>query len=187
MKDREIVDLFLQRSEAAIGEAQRKYGRYLRAIAMRILDDGPDADEVVNDTYLGAWNSIPPHEPEDLAGFLGKIARQSAIKRWRRRNAAKRGGETALALDELSEAVSPGGDPERELEAAELGRALDRFAAALPEAQRRVFLCRYWYLDPIADIAERFGYSESKVKSMLMRTRKKLKRFLCEEGVIDEQ
>ena len=99
MKDREIVELFLERSEAAIREAESRYGRYCRAIALRIVGSERDAEEVVSDTWLGAWNAIPPHEPEDLRTFRGKITRQNAIKCWRRRSAAKRGGETALALD----------------------------------------------------------------------------------------
>ena len=143
MEDREIVELFLRRSEAALNERERKYGRYCRAIAGRILGSDSEAEECVNDALMGVWSSIPPHRPEDLAGFIGKITRQLAIKRWRRKNAAKRGGETALALEELSECLSAG--------------------------------------------AKRFGYGESKVKSMLARTRGKLRRFLTEEGVIDEQ
>lgn len=187
MEDREIVELYLTRSETALGETQKKYGRYCRAIAGRILGNDGEAEECVNDALMGAWRSIPPHRPEDLAGFLGKITRQLAIKRWRRRNAAKRGGETAIALEELSECVGSGGDPAEEAEAGELREALDRFIASLPEREKRVFLCRYWYLDPIADIAARFGYGESRVKSMLARTRKKLRKHLIEEGVMDER
>ncbi len=187
MEDREIVELFFSRSEVALRETERKYGRYCRAIAGRILGSDSEAEECVNDALMGAWSSIPPHRPEDLAGFIGKITRQLAIKRWRRKNAAKRGGETALALEELSECVSSGDGPEESAEAGELREALDRFIATLPEREKRVFLCRYWYLDPIADIARRFGYGESKVKSMLARTRGKLRSFLIEEGVIDEQ
>ena len=186
MKDREIVELFLERSEAAIREAESRYGRYCHAIALRIVGSERDAEEVVSDTWLGAWNAIPPHEPEDLGTFLGKITRQNAIKCWRRRSTARRGGETALALEELSGEIPSGGDPQTEAEAKELVQALDRFVRELPTAEKRVFLCRYWYLDPVADIAERFGYSQSKVKSMLARTRKKLKKSLIEEGLIDE-
>ncbi len=187
MKDREIVELFLKRSQTAITEAEEKYGRYCRAIAGRILGNDADAEEAVADTWLGAWNAIPPHEPEDLGTFLGKITRQNAIKRWRRRNAAKRGGETALALEELAEVAPSRSDPQAEAEASELADALNRFVSRLPAAEKRVFLCRYWYLDPVADIAARFGFTESKVKSMLARTRKRLRKHLVEEGLIDEQ
>lgn len=186
MKDADIVELYLARSEAAIRETQTKYSRYLGAIAMRILADESDADEVVSDTYLAAWNAIPPHAPENLAAFLGKLTRQLAIKRWRKRNARKRGGETELALEELGECVPSGEDPEREAQARELGGVLNDFVAALPDTERRVFLCRYWHLDPIDDICRRFGFSRSKVKSMLARTRKKLRKHLIEEGIIDE-
>ena len=185
MKDREIVELFLKRSEKAIREAENKYGRYCLSIAQWITASERDAEEVVSDTWLGAWNAIPPHEPSDLRTFLGKITRQNAIKCWRRRSAAKRGGETALALEELAGDIPSGGDPQAQAEAKELTQALDRFVRELPTAEKRVFLCRYWYLDPVADIAERFGYSQSKVKSMLARTRKKLKKLLLEEGLTD--
>ena len=186
MKDREIVELFLKRAERAIREAENKYGRYCLSIAERITGSQRDAEEVVSDTWLGVWNAIPPHEPEDLRTFLGKITRQNAIKCWRRRSAAKRGGEMSLALEELAGDIPSGGDPQTQAEAKELIQALDRFVRELPTAEKRVFLCRYWYLDPVADIAERFGYSQSKVKSMLARTRKKLRRSLTEEGLIDE-
>ena len=186
MNDREIVELFLKRSETAIRETESKYGRYLETIAMRILGDESDAAEVVSDTCLAAWNAIPPHEPENLAAFLGKLARQTAIKRWRKRGAQKRGGETTLALEELGECVPSRESPEREVEARELREAVGAFVSALPDTERRVFLCRYWHLDPINDICRRFGFSQSRVKSMLARTRKKLRKHLLEEGIIDE-
>ena len=184
MNDREIVELFLKRSETAIRETESKYGRYLETVAMRILGDASDAAEVVSDTCLAAWNAIPPHEPENLAAFLGKLARQTAIKRWRKRGAQKRGGETALALEELGECVPGGTDAGAEAELSELTGAIDRFLGTLPGTERDVFVCRYWFLASVEEICGQFGFGESRVKSMLSRTRKKLKRHLKEEGMI---
>lgn len=186
MKDREIVELFLARSETAIHETQTKYARYLRAVAVRILGDDAEAEETVNDAYLAAWNAIPPHEPADLATFLGKLTRRLAIKRWRKETAQKRGGGAATALEELGECIPSGASPEREAEARELAGVVNAFVASLPDTERRVFLCRYWHMDPVDDICRRFGFSESKVKSMLARTRKKLRKHLIEEGIINE-
>lgn len=187
MEDKQIVDLYWQRSERAIDETARKYGGYCYAIAKGILDDTEDARETVNDTYLGAWNSIPPHKPLVLSTYLGKLTRRYALKRRERQSAQKRGsGEVALALEELSGCIPSGDSPQRHVEQRELTASLDRFLGTLPPVQRRVFVCRYWYLDPISDIAERFGFSQSKVKSMLHRLRKQLKQHLEREGLYDE-
>lgn len=183
MEDSRIVDLYWQRSQEAITQTAKKYGRYCFSIAYNILENGGDAEETVNDTWLGAWNAMPPHRPQFLSTFLGKITRRIALKRWEASHAAKRGGgETALALEELSGCI-PGKDIDEELDAAELSRVLRSFVRELPQTERRVFVCRYWYLDPIADIAKQFGFSQSKVKSMLLRTRNKLKKELEKEGI----
>lgn len=187
MKDREIIDLYWARADEAIGETQAKYGKYCYSVALRILKDPDDAKEVVNDVYLGAWNSIPPHRPAELATFLGKLTRRLAIKKWQKDRAQKRGGgEVALALEELGDCIPSDQSPEREVEAGELGRAVRDFVADLPSNERNIFVCRYWYLDPITQICRQYGFSESKVKSMLHRTRKKLKKHLIKEGFIRE-
>ena len=184
MEDSQIVALYLERSERAIDETAAKYGNYCFSIAKNILGNSEDAEEAVNDTYIGAWNAIPPHRPAILSSFLGKLTRRIAIKRWRKSQAQKRGGgETTLALEELAGCIPAADSPEREMETAELSQVLNRFVQELPQPERNVFLCRYWYLDPIRDIAQRFGFSQSKVKSMLARTRKKLQTHLQKEGI----
>lgn len=185
MEDSRIVELYWDRSERAISETSSKYGAYCYAIAYHILADAGDADESVNDTYLGAWNSMPPHRPSVLSTFLGKLTRRISINRWRERRAEKRGGgQVPLALDELAEAVGAPDTPEQALDARELAAAVDRFLAALPELERDLFVCRYWFLAPVALLSEKFGFSLSKTKSMLFRTRQKLRTHLEKEGFI---
>ena len=184
MEDARIVDLYWARSETAINETSAKYGKYCYTIAHNILANREDADESVNDTYLAAWNSMPPHRPAILSTFLGKITRRISIDKWRSRSAEKRGGgEIFLALDELSECISSHNSVEQEIEAAELGKAIDCFVMALPLMERRVFICRYWYLDSIASICQQFGFSQSKIKVMLHRTRKDLRSYLERQGI----
>lgn len=184
MEDSQIIALYFQRDERAIDETARKYGKYCFSIAHNILGNREDAEEAVSDTYLGAWATIPPHKPVVLSTFLGKIARRTALKRWEKNRTRKRGGgELPLALEELSEFLSDGNTPETAIETAELTQLLNEFLRRLPKTERTVFVCRYWYLDPIADIAKRFGFSQSKVKSMLARTRKKLATSLQREGI----
>ena len=184
MEDAAIVELYWQRQERAIAETKTKYGTYCHAIARRILNDALDAEECVNDTYLGAWNAMPPHRPASLGTFLGKITRNLSLKRWRARSAAKRGsGEVALSLDELQECAGSRNDVEEQVEAEELARMIDTFLADLPADDRRMFVCRYWYFDAVGEIAERFGFTQSKVKMSLKRTRDKLATYLEKEGV----
>lgn len=183
MEDSTIIDLYWRRSERAISETAAKYGKYCYAIAYNILSNAEDADESLNDTYLGAWNSMPPHRPSILATFLGKITRRTALKRWRDGSRQKRGGgEAALALDELGECVPSEKNVEQALFAAELAASLNHFVGELPETERRVFLRRYWYLDSIQTISQDFDFSQSKVKSMLHRIRGRLLLHLEQEG-----
>lgn len=184
MEDHEIVSLYWRRSETAIQETQSKYGSYCSAIAYGILFSHEDAAEVVNDTYMSAWNSIPPHRPSVFRTFLGKITRRIAIDRWKEAHADKRGGgEMPLALDELGDCIPAPGLVEHEIEKLRLTAALNSFLRQLPNTEQRVFICRYWYLDSIAAISAQFHFSQSKVKSMLSRTRKKLKIYLEKEGI----
>ena len=185
MEDSQIIELYFARSEQAVREAAAKYGRYLTTVAGNILPDSRDAEEAVNDAWLAAWSSIPPHRPQSLGAYLAKLTRRAALKVWRVKDAQKRGGGQAEAvLEELSELLPGGDDPVRAVEARELTEALDRFLAALPDTERRVFLRRYWYMDAIAQIAQRFGFTQSKVKSMLARTRAKLLAHLEKEGLL---
>ena len=182
--DEEIVALYWERSEKAIAATQNRYGSYCYTIALRILNNHEDAEECANDTYLAAWESIPPHRPQNLSTFLGKLARRIAIDKWRRSNAGKRGGgEIVLALEELGECV-PGGElPEDALQAKELTLALNRFLTTLSREERGVFVGRYWHMLSVTELAKRFGIGTEKVKSMLHRIRKKLRIFLEREGV----
>ena len=183
MNDTEIISLYWKRDESAISETEAKYGAYCRAIARNILSNAQDEQECVNDTYLAAWNSMPPQKPALLKAYLGKIARRTSLKKWRDAHALKRGGsEVQPVLDELAECI-PGNSIESALEAAELTRLINGFLGSLPATERRIFLRRYWYLDSIAEIAGSFGFSQSKVKSMLRRMRLKLMKRLKEEGV----
>ena len=175
MKDSQIVDLYWQRDETAISETEAKYGRFCFSIANNILHDDEDAKECVNDTYLGAWNAMPPHRPEMLSTFLGKITRRLSLKKWRDRSADKRGGgSVALSMEELEECIPSRQSADDSIAVAELTNIINEFLETLPVEERRVFLRRYWYFDSISDISARFGFGESKVKMMLKRTRDKL-------------
>ena len=183
MDDKRIVDLYFSRDEEAISQTDRKYGRYCYSIAYNILTNREDAEESVSDTYMAAWRTIPPRRPSVLSTFLGKITRHISIDRWRQRRADKRGGgEITLALEELEGCVAGMEDVELEYQRKELLRAYQRFLNKLPDTERRVFLSRYWYVESIEAIGQKFGFSQSKVKSMLHRTRMKLRRQLAEEG-----
>ena len=184
MNDKNIVDLYFNRDEEAIAQTDKKYGRYCYSIAYNILTNKEDAEESVSDTYMTAWRAIPPRRPSVLSTFLGKITRHISIDRWRERSAHKRGGgEVTLALEELEDCVAGLQNVEMEYERKELIRAYVKFLDTLPVTERRVFLCRYWYVDSVEAIAEKFGFSQSKVKTMLYRTRAKLRKQLAEEGL----
>ena len=184
MNDKSIVDLYFNRDEEAIAQTDKKYGRYCYSIAYNILTNKEDAEESVSDTYMTAWRAIPPRRPSVLSTFLGKITRHISIDRWRERSAYKRGGgEVTLALEELKDCVAGLQNVEMEYERKELIRAYVKFLDTLPVTERRVFLCRYWYVDSVEAIAEKFGFSQSKVKTMLHRTRAKLRMQLAEEGL----
>ena len=185
MEDQDIIDLYFARSERAISETDSKYGGYCYSIAYNILTNREDSEESVSDTYVAAWNAMPPRRPVLLGAFLGKITRRLSIDRWRARNACKRGGgEIVLALEELGECVSDGRSLESAVERKQLASACGRFLEGLPETERRVFLCRYWYMDSVAEIGEKFGFTASKVTAMLHRTRGKLRKALEKEGLL---
>lgn len=181
VEDREIIDLFFSRSEDAIDECQKRYGRYCRSVAIGVLSDGQDADECVNDLWLRVWNAIPPHRPENLKTFCGKIVRNIAIDRYRESRAEIRGGgQIPLALDELADCIPDGqGDP---ADGSGLTDALDRFLSSLPAERRKIFMARYWHMYSIEKIAAALDKSQSSVKMTLLRARRELKTFLEKEG-----
>lgn len=184
MDDAAIVALYWARSQQALTCTEEKYGSFCHAIAYRILENHQDAEESVSDTWLSAWNAMPPHRPECLSAFLGKLTRNISIDRWRKRSAGKRGGTSVtLALEELEGCIPAGENTEQVVEAMVLTDALNRFFASLPGEKRRIFLYRYWYLAPISQIAADYAISESRVKMSLLRTRKALRAFLEKEGI----
>jgi len=185
LEDKKIVDLFWQRDESAISVAAAKYGRYCNTIANNILHNAYDAEECVNDTYIGAWNSMPYNRPERLGHYLGKMTRWIALNRLDERRCQKRGGDSheTLPLEELIDYVSSDTGTEETVELKEMCAAINLFLSKLPPVERQVFLARYWFAAPVADISEKFGFTQSRVKSQLMRTRNKLRKYLEAEGL----
>ena len=183
MLDTEIVELYWARDEKAIKYSDEKYGRYCRKIADSILYSNEDSEECVNDTYLNAWNSMPPSRPERLSTYLGKICRNLAINLYEKLTAAKRGGaETWSCLDELEDILSSGQDVEETIDMQMLTQSINVFLETLSTDNRKIFVKRYWYMSSVKDIAKELSVSDSKVKMSLLRTREKLKEFLVKEG-----
>ena len=183
MEDLQIIELYFRRDETAISETENKYGAFCRGVAKNILTLEEDAEECVNDTYLKAWNSMPPHWPEHLAAFLGKITRNLSFNRYRHNHAEKRGGgEIAFILDELTDCVSGIDNVEQIMERQELIQAFNTFVRGLPSKKRVIFTRRYWYADPISDIAKDYHMLQGTVSKTLERTRKQLKAYLTERG-----
>lgn len=185
MEDSEIIGLYWRRAEQAISATEEKYGGYCAAIAGRILGDPEDAKECVNDTWLSAWNSIPPQRPEKLSVYLGRLTRNLSLNRAKARSAQKRGGgQRELALAELEECVPDPKGVEAAAEERELTEALNSFLRAQSLPRRNIFLRRYWYLVPIRELAGEYGMSQSAMTSLLFRMRGQLKRFLEQEGIV---
>ena len=183
MEDEAIVSLYWQREESAILETEIKYDRYLTKIAYNILADREDSRESVNDTYLAAWNSMPPHRPSVLSAYLGKITRRISIDCFRRRTRQKRGGsEYEISLSELGDCVSGGNTTEEAVNVKLLADAIGIWLRLQPEMNRNAFLCRYYYLDPIKEVAQCCGMTEAKCKTVLFRMRQSLKEYLIKEG-----
>lgn len=184
MEDPQIIELYWQRSEDAITETDRKYGRYCRTIAFNILGSAEDSEECVNDTYLKTWSLLPPARPTVFSAFLAKLTRNLSLDRYRALSAEKRGGgRLTLALDELSACVPAPDSTEAVVEQQVLTDALDRFLGGLKPEARKIFLQRYWYVCGIREIAADMGISESKVKMTLLRTRAALRAHLEREGI----
>ena len=182
MEDREIIELFINRDENAIKEAQKKYKNSCTALADRILNSSEDSDEAVNDTFLKAWNTIPPENPHRLSSYLFMLCRGISIDLLRRKSSQKRGGgEYELSLDELENCI-PDELKQSEIENKLLRDALEGFLSELPEKKRIIFMRRYWWFYSVSEIAESLNISEGNVKMTLHRTREKLKDYLEKEG-----
>lgn len=187
MDDIEILDLFRSRKEEALAQTEIKYGNYCLSVANRILGSISDAEECVNDTLLQAWNAIPPAEPTVLRIYLAKITRRLAINRYHAARTQKRGGgEVEAVLDELAECVGQRMTPEDEQIAKDLSDFIRGFVRGLPDTERSIFLRRYFYAEPVKTIAERLGWSPTRVSVTLARTRKKLRAALIKEGYFNE-
>ena len=182
MDDKQIVELFWERSEDAIAEADRKYGRYILFIAKNVLSDDEDAREVQNDTYLRTWDSIPPERPASLRSYLGAICRNLALSRYRRKYAEKRQGCVDIAIDELADCLPDESDGDR-VASEMIADALNRFVAELSARDRKIFVQRYWYMCSTDEIARENFMNKNTVVTILYRTRNELKAFLEKEGV----
>lgn len=182
MEDEKIIDLYFARNEEAIRETDAAYGKRLYGLSRRYLNDEQDAEESVSDTYMQAWNSIPPKRPERFFGFLAAVCRHISLNRLDWNLAAKRNAELVALTQEMEQCI-PDTSRERMLEDREIGRVLDAFLEMLPKDSRLIFLRRYWYADTISQIAERYAVTESKVKMQLSRTRAKLSVYLDKEGI----
>ena len=177
MEDFEIIELYFAREEQAIRETEKKYGGYCHRISMNILNSREDAEECVNDTWLKAWDSIPPQRPGILRLFLATITRNLSLNRYRMNHAAKRNRELEVSLDELAECI-----PMREEDAGELPSLLNQFLKTLTPEERALFILRYWHAHSVKHLAETFGMTVSTVSNRLWRTREKLRVFLIERG-----
>ena len=183
MEDNEIIELFLQRSQRAIAETDQKYGGRLQTLSMNILHDRQDAEECVNDTYHATWNTLPPERPNYFFAYLAKLARNFSFGKYDYYHAQKRCVTVVELSDEIENCIPAPNDLEQKLDSKEIGRIISTFLYEQSSEMRAVFVCRYWYMDPIKDIAEMFQISESKVKSILFRMRNKLREHLEEEDI----
>ncbi len=183
MEDRDIVQLYLQRDERAVAHTADKYGARLQALAMHIVEDSQTAEECENDAYLQAWESIPPHEPYDyLYAYLARITRHVALNRCRRQQQLKRAAHVETLSAELEQCLPAPDEAACRLDEQQLTVAINGFLATLDSRKRRVFVRRYWYMDSVEDIARRCGLSPSNVKSILFRSRGRLREYLIKEG-----
>lgn len=182
MTDNEIIELYWQRSEEAIFCTMREYGGYLIKLTLNILHIREEAEECVNESYLSAWNQIPPDRPAKLLPYLGRIARCLALNRYDYLSAKKRGTDFTLQLSELEDCLSSGDTTQQQVDNQALSQAISAFLKSQDVESRNIFIRRYWYSDSVKEIAKRYGVRESKVKSQLFRLRGRLKQYLIEEG-----
>ena len=182
MEDAQIIRLYQDRDPEAIVQTKQKYGSLCKTIAGRLLQSPEDVEECVNDTYLALWDTIPPATPAPLSAFAAKITRNLAMKRLEYLSASKRNAEAALSFEELSECLCTQDDFSQVMEQQALRQAITDFLESQDAESRCIFLRRYFFFDSVKEIALRYGMSQSKVKSKLMRTRNKLKDYLIQEG-----
>ena len=180
MDDRSVIELYFARDERAIRETEQKYGRLCHSIARNILGNAQDAEECVNDAYMGVWNAIPPARPDDLGAFVCRVVRNLSLKRLRALSRQKCSREMTVSLSELEEILPDEAVDGRE---GEVAAAISAFLRSQSEDVRGVFIRKYYFFDSVAEIAKRYGFSPSKVKSMLYHTREKLKVYLTKEGI----
>lgn len=183
MDDREIIKLFFERSEQAITELSNKYGTVCSKIAFNILNSTQDAEECVNDAYLGVWNTVPPQDPSPLLSYVCRIVRNLSIKKYRANTAAKRNSIYDVALDELENCFPSSVSADDEFNASETARIINEFLESLDKENRIIFVRRYWYSDSITDIAKQFGRNEHNISVRLSRIREKLRKHLIKEGI----
>ena len=183
MQDEKIVELYWERNESALKETQDKYGKYLFKIAYNILSDNQDSEESVNDTYLAAWNSIPPQKPFALSSYLAKLTRRISIDILRKRTRDKRvPSEYTVSMEELENSLSVGDLTEHEVEVRYLAKLINDFLKTLPESECNLFIGRYYFSDSLKEVSRYCNISEAKAKMVLFRTRQKLKTYLEKEG-----
>lgn len=183
MDDDKIIELFVERSEHGIRELDRKYGIIFHKLSYNILNSRQDAEECVNDAYLGAWNTIPPTKPKPLLSYIAKIVRNISVKRYWAKKAAKRGGLYTVALEEIEDCIADSKTVEDEMEVKELARTIEKFLETMSQENRVIFMRRYWFSDSHKDIAELVGLSEKNVSVRLSRIRQKMKQYLMEREV----
>ena len=185
MTDQEIIELYWNRDERAIGETAGKYGSFCHSIARNILHNHQDEEECVNDTWMHTWSAIPPTRPQIFPAFIGTITRNLSLSRYRSQNAQKRRSKLLqVAYEELEECIPDGHSTEDMVHVKELGRTISQFLLQLPPKDTCIMVRRYWYLDSVSQIAQRFHLSEGTVKSKLHRTRNQLQRYLEQEGYV---
>lgn len=185
MEDKKIIEMFFERSEEAISRLYEKYGAYCRSIAKNILQSEEDAEECINDAFLTVWNSIPPQKPEKLGAYAGKITRNFALNKAKYNAAEKRGGgKYEEALSELEECIASKNDTESCIDKIVFKETVEAFLLSQPEEKRNIFIRRYWYLQSVSELSAAFGFSESKIKSLLMRMRSELRKKLEKEDFI---
>lgn len=183
MEDKKIIDLYFERNETAISQTALKYGRMIKSIAYGILKNDPDIEECENDTYNITWNKIPPAKPLYLSAFLGRIARNISFDKYHYNHAAKRNSDLKVSLSELEHCICLQNNIEDEYNQKQIAKYISDFLRETSATKRIIFIRRYWYCDSISQISEEFNFSESKVKSMLMRTRNDLKKYFERQGI----
>ena len=184
MNDEQIIGLFFERSEQAITELDKKYGRVCHSVSYNILSNRQDAEECVNDAYLGVWNAIPPAKPNPLLAFVCKIVRNISLKRYEQNTAVKRNSKYDVAMEELEECLASSATIEEEIAERELTKMIESFLDSLSKENRVIFLRRYWFSDTYADIAKQVGLTEKNVSVRLTRIRKELRKHLSEREIL---